>query len=195
MIRYYLRTRAIFVVAVKRLLAQPLLSLATVVGLTVAVALVLTIPIYSESVAFRILTERLTDGPDRINRPPFSYLFSYIGSWNQPVNWEAITDLDRYLRDKGGSELGLKTTRIVRHLETQNFRLYPADETNYRDENLSLDYVSFGTTENIEAQVELVEGSYPAAAEADPDKCDRCHDPRGICFRVWHTARRALRRI
>ncbi len=168
MMRYYLRTRAIFVVAVKRLLAQPLLSLATVVGLTVAVALVLTIPIYSESVAFRILTERLTDGPDRINRPPFSYLFSYIGSWNQPVNWEAITDLDRYLRDKGGSELGLKTTRIVRHLETQNFRLYPADETNYRDENRSLDYVSFGTTENIEAQVELVEGSYPAPAEADP---------------------------
>ena len=52
MMRAYLRTRAIFVVAVKRLLAQPLLSLATITGLTVAVALVLTIPIYSESVAF-----------------------------------------------------------------------------------------------------------------------------------------------
>ena len=63
MTRAYLRTRAILVVAVKRLLAQPLLSLATLVGLTVAVALVLTIPIYSESVAFRILTERLTEGP------------------------------------------------------------------------------------------------------------------------------------
>ena len=102
MMRSSLRIRAIFIVALKRLLAQPLLSLATIVGLTVAVALVLTIPIYSESVAFRILTERLTEGPDRINRPPFSFMFSYIGSWNQPVNWEDIAGLDRYLREKGG---------------------------------------------------------------------------------------------
>lgn len=165
MMSWYLRTRAVVIVASKRLLAQPLLSLATIVGLTVAVALVLTIPIYSESVAFRVLTERLTEGPDRINRPPFSFLFSYIGSWNDPVNLEATYDLDQYLREKGGAELGLETTLIVRHLETQNFRLYPSGETNYRDENRSLDYVSFGATENIAEQVELVEGNYPPPAD------------------------------
>lgn len=164
-----LRTRAIFTVAIKRLLAQPLLSLATIVGLTVAVALVLTIPIYAESVAFRVLTERLTEGPDRVNRPPFSFLFSYIGSWNTPVNLEATAELDRYLREKGGDELGLETTLLVRHLETRNFRLYPAGETNYRDENKSLDYVSFGLTEDIEAQIEIVEGSYATAADPSPD--------------------------
>ena len=169
MMRLVLRTRAVIVVAIKRLLAQPLLSLATITGLTVAVALVLTIPIYAESVAFRVLTERLTEGPDRINRPPFSFLFSYIGSWNQPVNWEATLDLDRYLREKGGEELGLSSSLIVRHLETQNFRLYPSGETNYRDENRSLDYVSFGTTENIREQVELVEGAYPAPADPSPE--------------------------
>ena len=169
MMSWYLRTRAVVIVASKRLLAQPLLSLATIVGLTVAVALVLTIPIYSESVAFRVLTERLTEGPDRINRPPFSFLFSYIGSWNDPVNLEATYDLDQYLREKGGSELGLETTLIVRHLETQNFRLYPSGETNYRDENRSIDYVSFGATENIAEQVELVEGVYPPAADPSTD--------------------------
>ena len=163
------RMRAVVTVAIKRLLAQPLLSLATIVGLTVAVALVLTIPIYAESVAFRVLTERLTEGPDRINRPPFSFLFSYIGSWNEPINWEATADLDRYLREQGGSELGLESTLIVRHLETQNFRLYPAGETNYRDENRSLDYVSFGLTEDIEAQIEIIEGNYAAAADPDPN--------------------------
>ena len=169
MMNWYLRSRAVVIVAIKRLLAQPLLSLATIVGLTVAVALVLTIPIYSESVAFRVLTERLTEGPDRINRPPFSFLFSYIGSWNDPVNLEATHDLDQYLREKGGAELGLETTLIVRHLETQNFRLYPSGETNYRDENRSLDYVSFGTTENIAEQVELVEGNYPPPADPSTD--------------------------
>ncbi len=167
--RSALRTRAIVAVAVQRLLAQPLLSLATLIGLTVAVALVLTIPIYSESVAFRVLTERLTEGPDRINRPPFSFLFSYIGSWNEPVNLEATYELDKYLREKGGAELGLRRTLIVRHLETQNLRLYPAGETNYRDESRSIDYISFGTTENIEAQVEVVEGSLPPPAEPVAD--------------------------
>ncbi len=169
MTHWYFRTRAVVVVAIKRLLAQPLLSLATVLGLTVAVALVLTIPIYSESVAFRVLTERLTEGPDRINRPPFSFLFSYIGSWNEPVNWEDTLELDRYLREEGGTALGLQSTLVVRHLETRNFRLYPAGETNYQNENRSLDYVSFGTTENIEAQVELVEGTYPAPADPSPE--------------------------
>ena len=169
MMRQLHRSGAIVIVAVKRLLAQPLLSLATIVGLTVAVALVLTIPIYAESVAFRVLTERLTEGPDRINRPPFSFLFSYIGSWNEPVNLDALSDLDAYLREKSGSELGLRTTRLVRHLETQNFRLYPLGETNYRDENRSLDYVSFGTTENINAQVEIVQGSFPLPADPNPD--------------------------
>lgn len=169
MMRQILRIRAIFIIAVKRLLAQRLLAAATIIGLTVAVALILTIPVYSESVAFRILTERLSEGTDRVNRPPFSFLFSYIGSWNQPVDWEAIIELDRFLRERGGAELGLNPTMIVRHLETQNFRLYPAGETNYRDENRSLDYVSFGTTENIEAQVELVEGHYPTPADPAPD--------------------------
>ena len=163
--RYTLRLRAILLVAVKRLLAQPLLSLATTAGLTVAVALVLTIPIYSESVAFRVLTERLSQGTDHINRPPFSFLIAYIGSWNDPVNLEDIGDLDNYLRYSGGDELGLPTKMIVRHLETQNFRLYPAGETAYRNETLALDYVTFGATENIADQIEIVEGVYPSPAE------------------------------
>lgn len=167
--RQILRIQAIFIVAVKRLLAQRLLSLATIIGLTVAVALILTIPVYAESVAFRILTERLSEGPDRINRPPFSFMFSYIGSWNEPVNWEDITELDRFLRERGGAELGLNTTMFLRHLETQNFRLYPASETNYRDESRSIDYVSFGATENIAEQVELVEGHYPTPADPAAD--------------------------
>lgn len=167
--RHALRLRAILVVAIKRLLAQPLLSLATTAGLTVAVALVLTIPIYSESVAFRVLSERLTRGADHINRPPFSFLISYIGSWNEPVNLEDIGGVDRYLREKGGDELGLPTTMLVRHLETRNFRLYPAEETAYRNETLALDYVTFGATERIADQIEIVEGFYPPPAEPTVD--------------------------
>lgn len=169
MMRQILRIRAIFVVAIKRLLAQRLLTVATLIGLTVAVALILTIPVYSESVAFRLLTDRLTEGQDQTNRPPFSFMFSYIGAWNDPVNWEEIGELDTFLRERGGSELGLNTTDIIRHLETPNFRLYPANATDYQDENRSMDYVSFGTTEDINNQVELVDGAFPTPSDSSPD--------------------------
>lgn len=169
MMRQILRIRAIFIVAIKRLLAQRLLSVATVVGLTVAVALILTIPVYSESVAFRLLTERLTDGQDQTNRPPFSFMFSYIGAWNDPVNLEDIEGLDTFLRERGGDELGLNETSIIRHIETPNFRLYPANETDYKNDNRSLDYVSFGATEDIINHVEFVDGTYPSPADSSPD--------------------------
>ena len=169
MMRQILRIRATLTVAIKRLWAQKLLATATIIGLTVAVALILTIPIYAESVAFRVLTERLTQGPEQTNRPPFSYMFSYIGAWNVPVNWEDIEAIDTYLREQGGDSLGLNATDIVRHVETQNFRLYPANETDYQDENRSLDYVSFGTTEGIADQVEIVEGTYPTPSGTSSD--------------------------
>jgi putative ABC transport system permease protein len=169
MMRQILRIRAIFIVAIKRLLAQRLLTVATVIGLTVAVALILTIPVYSESVAFRLLTERLTDGQDQTARPPFSFMFSYIGAWNDPVNWEDTESLDTFLRQRGGNELGLNVTSVVRHLETPNFRLYPANSTDYQDENKSMDYVSFGSTEDINNQIELVDGTFPTVADTSPD--------------------------
>ena len=86
-------------------------------------------------------------------------------------------------------------TRIVRHLETQNFRLYPADETNYRDENRSLDYVSFGTTENIEAQVELVEGALPAPADPDPNSVIEVMIHEGFASEFGMQVGRGLLRI
>jgi len=169
MMRQLMRIRAIFLVAVKRLIAQRLLTFATIIGLIIAVALILTIPVYSESVAFRVLTERLTADEDTSNRPPFSYLIGYIGSWNEPVNLEATDEVDRFLRTDGGQSLGLNITRIVRHLETMNFRLYPASESDYTNENVMLDFVTFGTTEAIEDNIELIEGRAPVAGEATPE--------------------------
>src|SRR5687767_10951291 len=124
MIRQILRLRAIFKLAVNRLIAQPFLSIITILGLTVAVALILTIPVYSESVAFRVLSERLSSRSDDSNRPPFSYLVNFIGSWNTPIDWETTEALDTYMRDQAATDLGLSKTMLVRHFETMNFRLY-----------------------------------------------------------------------
>jgi putative ABC transport system permease protein len=167
MMRQVLRMRAIFALAIRRLIAQRLLAAATILGLTVAVALILTIPVYAESVAFRILSDRLMQNSENGTRPPFSYIVNYIGSWEAPVNLEDTDALDRYIRDQSGTDLGLRTTLIVRHLETMNFRLYTGDAAAY-DEDSLLDYVTFGTTDDFFNQITMLEGSLPAAADPTP---------------------------
>lgn len=167
--RLLMRVYALIRVAVKRLIAQRLLTIATVVGLTIAVALMLTIPVYAESVAFRVLTERLTANEDTSNRPPFSFMFSYIGSLNGAINLEALNPVDTFVNTNAGNSLGLTVTQIIRHIETMNFRLYPSDESDYSNEDLILDFVSFGMTDDIENQIEFVDGTFPAPAEASSD--------------------------
>lgn len=165
--RYLHRIRAIIVVASKRLLAQPMLTLSTSLGLIAAITMMLTVPLYAEAVSFRVLTERLADRDDQSNRPPFSYLFTYIGSWSQPVNREEANIVDSYLREQAVNQLGLEAQRFVRHYETTRMRLYPANTTIYEEDSI-IDYLTFGMTEDIENHIEIIEGHFPTPTAATP---------------------------
>ena len=89
-----LRTWAILIVAIKRTLAQRGLALATLLGLVVTIALVLSIPLYSEAVYYRVLSEGLfSDAPSyrgKVLRPPVALLFKYTGSFTGPVQWDSV---------------------------------------------------------------------------------------------------------
>ncbi len=166
--RSLLRLRAILIVAVKRLLAQPLLSVALTLGLTVAVALILTIPIYAESVAFRMLQERLLEHSGDTSYPPFSLIIRYGGSRYDPVNWESTLALNEYLHSQAAGDLGLEIHNVIQHVETENFRLYPSNEANYQTDR-QIEFVAFATTDQIEQHIEIVEGTMPAPTDPAPD--------------------------
>ena len=145
--RFLYQLRAIFVVAFKRLIAQPLLTVSVMLGLTVAVALVMTVPLYAEAVSYRILIERLEAADEETSRPPFAYMFYFVGAWADPVELSVADEVDTYLRGAGSAQLGLPTEQYVRHYETKRHRLYPLDTTNYRDDALIIDYMTFSMTE------------------------------------------------
>jgi len=52
--------QVIFIVTLKRLLTQPVLTIATMVGLITAVSLVTSIPLYADAVYYRVLEEELS---------------------------------------------------------------------------------------------------------------------------------------
>lgn len=151
---------AILRVTLKRLRTHPGTALASICGLTVAVVLMELVPLYADAVNFRILEEQLATLDDT-RRPPWSYIYTYMGNWHGDVEWEAIQPVHDYLRDEAGRTLGLSLDLMVQHVETPAYRLFPTDQTNYSG-NDDLGFASLATTTDIEAHIDLVAGALPA---------------------------------
>lgn len=164
------RLWAIFVVAAKRLLSQKWLSLATLLGLVVAIALTLCIPFYADAVYYRIFRQELFDTVSihrqNLDRPPFAFMFRYIGAWKEVVEWEDIQPVDQYLSNRVASVIGLHQDLLVRHVKTDTYKLFPKDKVTYGAEDDShLGWVNLGFIDGIEDHITLLEGNFPAVAE------------------------------
>lgn len=151
---------AILRITLKRLRTQPGITLASICGLTVAVVLMEIVPLYADAVNFRILEEQLAT-LDENRRPPWSYIYTYVGNWHGDVEWETIQSANDYLRNEAPASLGLPLELMVRHVETPAYRLFPIDQQNYSGDD-DLGFASFATTTDIEAHIELVAGSLPS---------------------------------
>ena len=160
------RLAAVFSVSLKRLWAQKGLTAATLAGLVAGVALIMAVPLYADAVNFRVLEEQLSQGADRAHKPPFAYLYDYIGSWAGPVTWDQTRPLDDYLRGPGAAGLGLPVTVFASHFETGAYRLYPGGGDYAPD--AALGPATFATAENLAGHVTLTAGAFPAPSTA-PD--------------------------
>ena len=151
-------------IAAKRLWAHKGMTLVTIFGLTVAIALFMTIPMYADGVNFRILEGRLATQTELRRRPPWAYLFTYIGAWHEPLQWGRVAEADQYMISEASRSLGLDPLAIIRHLETPLFRIFIATETNYDADNEELGFMSFAATTDIEDNIRILEGRAPAPA-------------------------------
>ncbi len=157
------RYTAIVTVALKRLFAQRGLALAIMIGLVVSISLIMSIPLYADAVYYRILQDELQtpETTGGIQRPPFAYMFRYVGSTYGAKEWEDLQPVDTYLTGPAVADLGLPHVRTVRHFKTDNVRLFPADDVVYSDITDPLEWVSFGFVTDIEAEIDIVEGRFP----------------------------------
>lgn len=157
------RYTSIFAVALKRLFAQRGLTVAILVGLVVSISLIMSIPLYADAVYYKLLKDELEGpaGTGSIRRPPFSYMFRYVGSTYGAQEWEAMQPVDTYLSGPAAGKLGLPHVRTVRHFKTDNVRLFPADNIVYSDITDPLEWVSFGFVTDFENNIDIVEGRFP----------------------------------
>ena len=169
-----LRFGAIFIVALKRLFSQYRLALLTVLGLTAAVALTLSIPLYADAVYYRTLREALGTGQgqtDPSSRPPFAFMFRYIGAWYGAAKWSDVQPVRSISLQFGRSAVG-STTKAAGALlqDRQPGVVRPAseDQTTY-DTQHSLSWLSLGTISNIDKHITLIEGRLPITPTGSAD--------------------------
>lgn len=159
-----LRVWGILVIVIKRIFAQKWLSLSILVGLSVSIALVMSIPIYSDGVYYRILTEELAKVSEGSRRPPFAFMFQYIRQNDANTDWEFVEAVDSYLVESGAKDIGLPQKSITRYFRTDNFKIFPENETQYADVNTPLFGGSFAFANDIEDHITIVEGEFPSDA-------------------------------
>ncbi len=163
-----LRFWAILVVTVKRLISERWLALATALGLIISVALITSIPMYADAIHYRVLLEKLS-GEEYGHRPPFAFMYRYVGSWAGVVSWEDIKPLDDYITNRVASDLGLPVNDLVRYFSTDSLRLFPQGDGVYNDPDRALGFVNFSWASDFQDHVTVVEGNFPAVADSAYD--------------------------
>ena len=161
-----LRLWAIFGVTLKRLAAQRGLALAALLGISVAVALTMSIPLYADGIYQRILNAEFQK-ESTSNRPQFAFMYRFIGSQSGPVKLNELAPVDAYLSGQVAKDIGMPQQDFVRFLQTDTMGLYPQKTDQYSTLSHPLEWVKFGTLSSIQNHIQILEGTYPDPSPTD----------------------------
>jgi len=171
---YYLSAWAFINIAYKRLIAQWGLALVTMVGLVASISLVLSIPLYADAIYRNLFIEQVNQdesGTGQIKYPPLAILLSYYGGENKQVQWEDIQPLNQYLTHSVQSILGIPLNILVHYYESPSGDIYPIEtqKLTYDSSRQPLEQARFGTMNDLEDHISLVEGSFPEPSNGNQD--------------------------
>jgi putative ABC transport system permease protein len=153
----------LLVVVGQRLWNHLALMLAIAAGFMVAVAIVVCIPVYAEAVGYRVLRDELSKGESGTRRPPFAFMYRYLGAQNGATTWDAYTKLDTYMRDSVAGQLGLPVQQQVRYVATDKLPVVPA---NGAGEPIFYTNLAFAT--DFDKHIDIVDGKLPQTTADGP---------------------------
>ena len=164
------RLRAIVLMVVKRVTAQPGLMLATILGLVIAIALMMSIPLYADAVYHRIFLQNV--GAEEASNPDstFGYLFRYDGSIYGTKDWDEVQPLDTYLTNNAGAALGLPQKFKVRYFTTDPFGIYAGEASAFDSRSTPLLWAGFAFISDFRDHITILEGQFPNPAPAVNDE-------------------------
>ena len=155
----FLGRLALPVVVGRRLISHLGLMLTVWVGVTLAVGVVVSIPVYAESAGYRILLTFLSDSQreqaDTLS--PFSIIYRYGGARDKPVAWDRYVAADK-LAAQTSQSLGLPTSRDVRYAGTEKLGVVFPD-----GQGKEILYARLAFLSGLREQARIVQGEWPKA--------------------------------
>jgi putative ABC transport system permease protein len=155
---------SLLIIAARRVWNQRLLMLCLLAGLIVAVGILSSIPLYADAVQQRLMQGELTEAGTY--RPPFSFLWRYIGAWNGNIDRDQYQPIDEYVSQQSANTIGLPLSQLVRHVQTDKLRLFPAGDTQSREPLL---WMTLGFISGLEDHIQLSEGQFPREGASGSD--------------------------
>jgi putative ABC transport system permease protein len=151
-----------FSFALKRLWSHRGIVVCLAAGLIAAIALTVAVPLYADGIQYNLLSASLARSAEQTRRPPFSFIFHYVGAWHGPINPAQYRPLDEFMREQIAGVIRLplgEVGGVARYVSTDTLQLYPDGRTIRRSERLDLVKVAFvsGVFDNIQ----LIEGDLP----------------------------------
>ena len=134
--RLYVTAVSLLLLAAKRIWNHRLLMLCLLLGLTTAVAILSSIPLYADASQNRILQGELTESGTYL--PPFSFMWRYVGVWNGNLSQADYEPIDTYLKEQAADIIRLPAEQTIRHISTDKARLFPGQGSAFNENELLL---------------------------------------------------------
>jgi putative ABC transport system permease protein len=147
----------------RRLWSHLWLMLAIAAGFVVAIALVVAIPVYAEAVGYRVLRDELTKIDTGGTRPPFAFMYRYLGSQHGVIGWNDYTKLDAYMKNDVSGQLGLPVLGSVRYVASDKLPLLPSSGA-----GSPLLWVNLAFASDIDQHIDVVDGAFPKPSPTGP---------------------------
>ncbi len=146
----------------RRLWNNLAMMLTIAAGFVVAIALVVCIPVYAEAVGYKILRNELTVTANGQKRPPFAFMYRYLGSQKGAISFDTYAKLDSFMAGTVDQRLGLTVADRVRYVASDKMPMLQSSGVGN-----PLLYVTMAFASGLDQHITLIDGALPKVAAAD----------------------------
>ncbi|CAM4413558.1 putative ABC transport system permease protein [Paenibacillus endophyticus] len=153
---------ALFVMIIRKMVQNKWLVTSLFIGLVLSVALVSSMPIYSEAILSRMLVKDLETMQTKRNVYPGSQYNKLFYTKETPEKMNAIySKVDRYIHEQAQASFQIPVQELVVDFQSKSMKIRPENDPE-PDSKKSLKTMSLRSFSGLEEHIKLIDGRMPA---------------------------------